>query len=775
MLHVALGLMASIASAAPPAVSAGPDLAERAVPVEAPIHRVTVYSDRARIRREASLDLGAGVHAIRLPDLTGATMLDTLRLSISNARVHYLGASPIDRERLSIEQADVLIDKLESLTDELALLDAEKAVLDQELELLAQISPAPAVPEAQRMGRPLSTAAPDAWRHVLDFLDLRRSEARGRQRALEIDRRAKLEAVAALQSEVQRYDLGAFSDRRIQVLAIVESDGRGRVKLELEYFVPGASWTPAYDLRFASDRGQVAIETAGIVTQATGEDWNSVEIDLSTAIPGQGIELPEMLTWTLGEAKDFVPVAHAGRAPQASSPPPPATVPQADGHEAELAVRRRVLEERLAELATDARTDVVARVAVRKKELALSPPTDQDKAEAHEESGRGQQMLAAARSASQRTAALLNQVRQMHDVVRLNCVNDKSAAIQGLVSVAEQAAASLDQEAAQGERSAASRESVRLQIAANKAQQLAMEASQCIGQLAFSSEQVLSADVSRAQPTTPPPAAPGAEVLATHSRPASRSGGGLISGIFSSGSADSGPRYKNTPLGLFEPEYWNAPRFQNPALPAVTAGGLDYVYPAIARATIPSNGQKLKVPLASESYPVSAYYESTPSIEPTAYLKATVTNKSERPVLLGPATIFSGEEFVGEGTLRTTGPGGAIDFPLGADQDVRVARKLIQQTATEGFFSKDDTTTYRVIIEVANYKKKSIRIGLIEPLPKTRSEKVNIALASSSPKPSKGPDEDGVVRWDLEIAAGKTSSVQLEYRIKRPARWELYE
>ena len=54
---------------------------------------------------------------------------------------------------------------------------------------------------------------------------------------------------------------------------MLDAGERGGADVELEYFVPGARWKPAYDLHFASARGQLRVETAAVVEQATGEDW----------------------------------------------------------------------------------------------------------------------------------------------------------------------------------------------------------------------------------------------------------------------------------------------------------------------------------------------------------------------------------------------------------------------------------------------------------------------------------------------------------------------
>jgi len=189
--------------------------------------------------------------------------------------------------------------------------------------------------------------------------------------------------------------------------------------------------------------------------------------------------------------------------------------------------------------------------------------------------------------------------------------------------------------------------------------------------------------------------------------------------------------------------------------------------------SVPSNGQELRVPLAVESYPVKAFYEATPSLMTTAFLKASVVNKSDRPILMGPANIFVGKDFTGQGVLKTTGPGGQIEFPLGADENVRLLRKVVPSTETKGIISKDEITTYRVTIEVGNYKKQAIRIALTDQIPKTNNEDIEVKLGATTPKPVKGPDADGLLRWELDLPAGKTQKVEFSYSITRPTDWQL--
>jgi uncharacterized protein (TIGR02231 family) len=146
-------------------------------------------------------------------------------------------------------------------------------------------------------------------------------------------------------------------------------------------------------------------------------------------------------------------------------------------------------------------------------------------------------------------------------------------------------------------------------------------------------------------------------------------------------------------------------------------------------------------------------------------------------VLGGPANVFVNGAFVGDATLATTGPGGALELPLGADEDIRLTRTVIPATTTRGMalFGEDDVTTYSVKIEVGNYKKKAVTVRLIDQLPKTNAEKIKIEMVSVNPKPKEAPDGEGLLYWHVDVPAGATKTVSFSYRITRPKGWKLHQ
>ena len=110
--------------------------------------------------------------------------------------------------------------------------------------------------------------------------------------------------------------------------------------------------------------------------------------------------------------------------------------------------------------------------------------------------------------------AQLEEARASKDVVKLNCVNEKLTQIKGLLRISQQAEVNLQEAIARAEPAVENHEFRKVSIARNRVVQLRTEAEQCIGQLAFRTDQNLSVEVEvptdlpegdPTQPSPPPP------------------------------------------------------------------------------------------------------------------------------------------------------------------------------------------------------------------------------------------------------------------------------
>lgn len=107
----------------------------------------------------------------------------------------------------------------------------------------------------------------------------------------------------------------------------------------------------------------------------------------------------------------------------------------------------------------------------------------------------------------------LEEARNTKDVVKLNCVNEKLTQIKGLLRISEQADVTMQESIAKGEKQSGEHEFTKVMIARQKVEQLRGEAEECIGQLAFRTDENVIVEVEEPEglpedPTQPPPPPP---------------------------------------------------------------------------------------------------------------------------------------------------------------------------------------------------------------------------------------------------------------------------
>ncbi len=89
----------------------------------------------------------------------------------------------------------------------------------------------------------------------------------------------------------------------------------------------------------------------------------------------------------------------------------------------------------------------------------------------------------------------LEEARNSKDVVKLNCVNEKLTQMKGLLRISEQSDVQLQESVAKKETATSEHEFTKVSIARGKVEQLRAEAEECIGQLAFRTDENLSIEV----------------------------------------------------------------------------------------------------------------------------------------------------------------------------------------------------------------------------------------------------------------------------------------
>ncbi len=108
---------------------------------------------------------------------------------------------------------------------------------------------------------------------------------------------------------------------------------------------------------------------------------------------------------------------------------------------------------------------------------------------------RSSEAVAKMRGALKTVLVKLEEARNSKDVVKLNCVNEKLTQIKGLLRISEQSDIALQEAVAKKESATSEHEYTKVSIAVVKVNQLSAEAEECIGQLAFRTDENATTEV----------------------------------------------------------------------------------------------------------------------------------------------------------------------------------------------------------------------------------------------------------------------------------------
>lgn len=258
------------------------------------IREVMIYPDSALVRREAELKLTAGETSVLFPGIIPEIDENSLRVSgRGNADVKILGAAV--RREYTEEAPDEKLKAMEKEMEKLqdhkrALEDGIKAVLEgkqflNSIQLYAK----------EQLPRDLVTRTPQAkeLEDLYLFLNAKLAEnyssvTEAQFRIRETDRKTE-----TLQRQMDELSGNGENIKR-SIAVDLEVKKPGDLVLSISYLVSGASWESIYDARADFEKNEVELISYGIVRQTTGEDWQDVEMSLSTAKPSVGGAMPRV-------------------------------------------------------------------------------------------------------------------------------------------------------------------------------------------------------------------------------------------------------------------------------------------------------------------------------------------------------------------------------------------------------------------------------------------------------------------------------------------------
>lgn len=276
------------------------EAAEPGVPSR--ISKVTVYSDRALVTREASVALTAEPIVFRFKKLPGWVDEGSVRASTSVGKIVDVSVERRFLARATDEGFRKVELKHKALLQQFQALDDELTILNAELDHVRSIK----VFSVEKLGKDAVThdIKVDTYGQVVDFVSDRMRKAAAAQREVRAKREnlaPDVEASARNLEELRR--LTKLEETTVSVT--VQGNAAAQAKVTLSYATPGATWEPMHELRAnPNEPDSVELTSFAVVTQTTGEDWSQAELTFSTQSSSDSERIPELEMLALANTQD---------------------------------------------------------------------------------------------------------------------------------------------------------------------------------------------------------------------------------------------------------------------------------------------------------------------------------------------------------------------------------------------------------------------------------------------------------------------------------------
>ena len=259
-------------------------------PVTTTISAVKVFLSGAEVTRTGKAELPKGTATLVFAGLSEEVDPANIQVSGSGAFTilgvqHRLNFLEEKQDRAEVVE---LKDRIKVLEADIAREQSLLGVLDKEDARLAKNDVI-----AGDAGLSL-----EQLRSINDYLQ-------SRQEALALKPLERQARIASLHEDLGKVKLelaqvqGKKTRPTSEVVVEVSANAPVSATLTLKYMVQSAGWSPTYDIRVADITKPMQLTYKAQVYQSTGEDWDKVQLALSSGEPNRDAIMPTLYPWRL--------------------------------------------------------------------------------------------------------------------------------------------------------------------------------------------------------------------------------------------------------------------------------------------------------------------------------------------------------------------------------------------------------------------------------------------------------------------------------------------
>jgi uncharacterized protein (TIGR02231 family) len=217
------------------------------------------------------------------------------------------------------------------------------------------------------------------------------------------------------------------------------------------------------------------------------------------------------------------------------------------------------------------------------------------------------------------------------------------------------------------------------------------------------------------------------------------------------------------------------PGSAGPSGAALDDKGNAFVLTLPHRATVPSDGRPVWAPVDVIEAAATAKHVATPKLDTNVYQIVALKNPAAYPLLAGRVRSYRAGSYVGDTRLRHRGVGEPLEISLGADEELKVERQVLDEKDRGPSFLSSTKQIVRAFRTVLTSRAAGgVTVEVRDNLPVSKIDDVRVELQGNRTTGGYKLDKDrGMLTWSVALAPAERKNVDVAYTIKLPDDWQV--
>jgi len=259
------------------------------------IKEVTVFIDGAQITREAKITALKGKHVFVLENLPAEINPQSIQID-NNQQGEILSVKhelvyPNEKSKTVLAYEDKI--RLQKIN----VLEIQNEIKVYELEEKILL-------DNSKLNKKDEGSSIAVIKEAAAFYRTKLNEIRQNQLNLKVELDLQKEKLQDLYLELNKY-VSHEKKTTSKIVFAVNSEAQLNTNFRIYYFVSSAGWTPLYDFRVNDIQEPLNLIYNANIYQSTGEDWNGINLTLSTNRPTLSNIMPQLETWFIERKNSY--------------------------------------------------------------------------------------------------------------------------------------------------------------------------------------------------------------------------------------------------------------------------------------------------------------------------------------------------------------------------------------------------------------------------------------------------------------------------------------